>query len=89
MLIDLQSDPSMSSVLNDKELMRAIQQGNISKVVKNPKINKLMKRKDLMGHKSGKSMTKHYSVPELSRMLEYCSKITHPPSTQMVLVRNG
>jgi integrase len=46
-------------------------------------------RKDLMGHKSGKSMTEHYSVPELSRMLEYCSKITHPPSTQMVLVRNG
>ena len=46
-------------------------------------------RKDLMGHKSGRSMTEHYSVPELRRMLEYCSKITHPPSTQMALVRNG
>ena len=45
MLIDLQSDPSMSSVLNDKELMRAIQQGKISKVIKNPKIQKLMKSK--------------------------------------------
>jgi len=42
-----------------------------------------------MGHKSGRSMTEHYSVPELRRMLEYCSKITHPPSTQMALVRNG
>ena len=47
MLLDLQSDPSMSSVLKDKELMRAIQQGNISKVVKNPKIKKLMKSKAL------------------------------------------
>ena len=47
MLIDLQSDPSMSSVLKDKELMRAIQQGNISKLVKNPKIKKLMKSKAL------------------------------------------
>jgi integrase len=46
-------------------------------------------RKDLMGHKSGRSMTEHYSVPELRRMLEYCSKITHPPSMQMALVRNG
>ena len=46
-------------------------------------------RKDLMGHKSGRSMTEHYSVPELSRMLAYCSKITHPPTTQMALVRNG
>ena len=47
MLLDLQSDPSMSSVLNDKELMRAIQQGNISKVIKNQKILKLMKSKAL------------------------------------------
>ena len=45
MLLDLQSDPSMSSVLKDKELMRAIQQGKISKVIKNPKIQKLMKSK--------------------------------------------
>ena len=47
MLIDLQSDPSMSSVLKDKELMQAIQQGNIRKVIKNPKIKKLMKSKAL------------------------------------------
>ena len=47
MLLDLQSDPSMSSVLKDKELMQAIQQGNLSKVVKNPKIKKLMKSKAL------------------------------------------
>jgi integrase len=46
-------------------------------------------RKDLMGHKSGRTMTEHYSVPELRRMLEYCSKITHPPCKQMVLMRNG
>ena len=45
-------------------------------------------RKDLMGHKS-RTMTEHYSVPELRRMLDYCSKLTHPPSTQMALVRNG
>jgi integrase len=45
-------------------------------------------RKDLMGHKS-RSMTEHYSVPELRRMLDYCSKITHPPSRQMALLRNG
>ena len=45
-------------------------------------------RKDLMGHKS-RTMTEHYSVPELRRMLDYCSKITHRPSTQMALVRNG
>ena len=47
MLLDLQSDPSMSSVLKDKELMQAIQQGNLSKVVKNQKIKKLMKSKAL------------------------------------------
>ena len=45
MLINLQDDPSMIGVLNDKDLMRAIQQGNLSTVIKNPKIQKLMKSK--------------------------------------------
>ena len=45
MLINLQDDPSMIDVLNDKDLMRAIQQGNLSTVIKNPKIQKLMKSK--------------------------------------------
>jgi len=44
-------------------------------------------RKDLMGHKSGRSMTEHYSVPELNRMLEYLEKIAQPPARQMVLVK--
>ena len=43
MLLDLGNDPSMIGVLNDKDLMRAIQQGNLSTVIKNPKIQKLMK----------------------------------------------
>jgi len=45
MLMDLQDDPSMIGILNDKDLMRAIQQGNLSTVIKNPKIQKLMKSK--------------------------------------------
>ena len=45
MLLDLGNDPSMIGVLNDKALMRAIQQGNLSTVIKNPKIQKLMKSK--------------------------------------------
>ena len=45
MLLDLRKNPSMIGVLNDKDLMRAIQQGNLSTVIKNPKIQKLMKRK--------------------------------------------
>ena len=45
MLLDLGNDPSMIGVLNDKDLMRAIQQGNFSTVIKNPKIQKLMKSK--------------------------------------------
>ena len=45
MLLDLGNDPSMIGVLNDKDLMRAIQQGNLSTVIKNPKIQKLMKSK--------------------------------------------
>ena len=45
MLLDLRKDPSMIGVLNDKDLMRAIQQGNLSTVIKNPKIQKLMKSK--------------------------------------------
>ena len=45
MLLDLRNDPSMVGVLNDKDLMRAIQQGNLSTVIKNPKIQKLMKSK--------------------------------------------
>ncbi|MZH15636.1 MAG: hypothetical protein F3742_12875 [Nitrospinae bacterium] len=46
-------------------------------------------RKDLMGHKSGRSMTEHYSVPELTRMDDYVSKITHPPAKRMTLIKNG
>jgi integrase len=46
-------------------------------------------RKDLMGHKSGRSMTEHYSVPELNRMLEYCEKISQPPTRQMVLIEKN
>ena len=46
-------------------------------------------RKDLMGHKSGRTMTEHYSVPELTRMHDYVSKITHPPAKRMTLVKNG
>ena len=46
-------------------------------------------RKDLMGHKSGRSMTEHYSVPELNRMLDYCEKISQPPAKQMVLVKGS
>ena len=45
MLLDLRKDPSMIGVLNDKNLMRAIQEGNFSTVIKNPKIQKLMKSK--------------------------------------------
>ena len=45
MLLDLRKDPSMIGVLNDKDLMRAIQQGNLSTVIKNPKIQKLMRSK--------------------------------------------
>ena len=45
MLLDLRKDPSMIGVLNDKDLMRAIQQGNLSTVIKDPKIQKLMKSK--------------------------------------------
>ena len=45
MLLDLGKDPSMIGVLNDKELMRNIQQGNLSTVIKNPKIQKLMRSK--------------------------------------------
>ena len=45
MLLDLGNDPSMIGVLNDKDLMRAIQQGKLSTVIKNPKIQKLMKSK--------------------------------------------
>ena len=45
MLLDLGNDPSMIGVLNDKDLMRAIQQRNLSTVIKNPKIQKLMKSK--------------------------------------------
>ena len=45
MLLDLGNDPSMIGVLNDKDLMRAIQQGNLRTVIKNPKIRKLMKSK--------------------------------------------
>ena len=45
MLLDLRKDPSMIGILNDKDLMRAIQQGNFSTVIKNPKIQKLMKSK--------------------------------------------
>ena len=45
MLLDLRKNPSMIGVLNDKDLMRAIQQGNLSTVIKNPKIQKLMKSK--------------------------------------------
>ena len=45
MLLNLRKDPSMIGVLNDKDLMRAIQQGNLSTVIKNPKIQKLMKSK--------------------------------------------
>jgi len=45
MLLDLGNDPSMIGVLNDKDLMRAIQQGNLRTVIKNPKIQKLMKSK--------------------------------------------
>ena len=39
---------------------------------------------ELMGHKS-RSMTEHYSVPELRRLLNFCSKVTEPPTTQMDL----
>jgi hypothetical protein len=46
-------------------------------------------RKDLMEHKLGRSISEHYSVPKLRRMLDYCSKIKHLPSTQMALVRNA
>ena len=46
-------------------------------------------RKDLMGHKSERSMTEHYSVPELNRMLEYCEKISQPPERQMVLIKRN
>ena len=46
-------------------------------------------RKDIMGHKSVRSMIEHYLVPELDRMLEYCEKISKPPERQMVLVKRN
>jgi len=42
MLSDLQNDPSIKSILQDKELMRAIEQGNLSKVGQDPKIQTLV-----------------------------------------------
>ena len=42
MLSDLQNDPSIKSILQDKELMRAIEQGNSSKVGQDPKIQSVM-----------------------------------------------
>jgi hypothetical protein len=42
-----------------------------------------------MGHKSGRSMTEHYSVPELNRMLEYSEIISQPPTRKMVLVETS
>ena len=45
MLLDLTDDPSMLGVLEDKKLMRAIQQGNLNKIIQDPKIPTLMKSK--------------------------------------------
>ncbi len=45
MLSDLQQDPAIKSILQDEELMQAIEQGNLSKVGQDPKIQSLMNNK--------------------------------------------
>ncbi|MBI4382851.1 MAG: tyrosine-type recombinase/integrase [Nitrospinae bacterium] len=32
-------------------------------------------RKELLGHKSGRSMTTHYSAPDISRLVEYAERV--------------
>lgn len=32
-------------------------------------------RKELLGHKSGRSMTTHYSAPDISRLIEYAERV--------------
>lgn len=43
MILDLQNDPSIKSILQDKELMQAIEKGNMNRVGQDPKIKSLMK----------------------------------------------
>jgi hypothetical protein len=45
LLSDLQNDPAIKSILQDEELMRAIEQGNLNKVGQDPKIQSLMNSK--------------------------------------------
>ena len=44
---DLQNDPSVQEILQDKELMKAITQGNLNRVGADPKIQKLMKNESV------------------------------------------
>lgn len=44
-------------------------------------------RKFLLGHKSGMSMTTHYSAPELQRMLEFSNRVCHPDNKLVLLKR--
>ena len=47
-------------------------------------------RKFLLGHKSGMSMTTHYSVPELRLMQEYLNRVCEPNDNLVLLKRaNG
>lgn len=45
MLSDLQNDPAIRNILQDKELMQAIEQGNFNRVGQDPKIQSLMNSK--------------------------------------------
>ncbi|MBI4385054.1 MAG: tyrosine-type recombinase/integrase [Nitrospinae bacterium] len=36
-------------------------------------------RKDLLGHKSGLSMTTHYSAPRLEKLIEYANRVVPEP----------
>ncbi|GJL77076.1 MAG: hypothetical protein NPINA01_00650 [Nitrospinaceae bacterium] len=43
----LQNDPSVQEILQDRELMEAIQQGNLNRVGTDPKIQELMKNQSV------------------------------------------
>lgn len=43
-------------------------------------------RKDLLGHRSGKSMTMHYSAADLAKLMEYANKVVETERTPSLIV---
>lgn len=55
MIMKLQNDPDVQSILTDPAIMNAISRGDFSSLVNNPKIKKLMNNRDVQ------AITKRYS----------------------------